>query len=188
MFPGLKSMCDGSVVRSTIAGLKRIGKRLYKGSIYGLKRSHRWRVYYWIFFGKCVDFSCFSLQIRCILNFVPLTLYAATWLEEMNTIVSFAIRLVQSDEREFVISPQENNSWTKANSCELVVKSLQCLPRKSQGFAPNTTVKPKRSPQILATAIWVRTILFSTRSEFKTAMFALGQDAVNAVLTADFMN
>ena len=73
----------------------------------------------------------------------------------------------------------------KANSCELVVKSLQCLPRKSQGFAPISTVKPKRSPQILATAIWVRTILFSTRSEFKTAMFALGQDAV---LTADFMS
>lgn len=69
MLPGLKSMCDGAVVRSTIAGLKRMGKRLYKGSIYGLKRSHRWRVYYWIFFGKCVDFSCFSLQIRCIFEF-----------------------------------------------------------------------------------------------------------------------
>ena len=101
------------------------------------------------------------------LNFVPLTLDAATRLGETNTFVFSAIWLAHEDEREFVISSawKQSRSPDKANSCELngLVKSLRCRLRKGRGCAPNTTEKPRRALQIHRAAVRVRNLLFLER-------------------------
>lgn len=121
--------------------------------------------------------ACKSVGISVHLNFVPLTLDAVSRLDENHTFVYSAIWLAHRDEREFVISSawkQSSFHWQKQTAVPWCLgKSLQCLPRKGQGFAPNTIVKLKRALQIPVTAVWVRAIFFSPGFEFKPAMFTL---------------
>lgn len=121
------------------------------------------------------------------LNFVPLTLDAEERLDEISTFVYSVFWLAHRDEREFVIS----SAWKQfvftnksEQLCWVLVKNSWCLLRKGQDFAPNTTAKLSWALQIHAAVAWVRAIVFTAGSAFKTAIFALDQ----AVVTADFVS